>query len=616
MRRVGTGAVGTRAIVLTDMVDSTALRSRLGDRRADALRRDHDELLAAAVDEHHGIVLRSTGDGIKASFATASAAVAAAIGIQRAVAGYGRRHDAVATFEVRIGIAVGEVVHEDGDDHGVAVIEAARLEALAEPGEILATELVARLGSRRARATFETVGRRDLKGLDEPVDVVRVVDDGDDPAALPLPRALSADRRFPLVGRAAVIDSIETRWEAACTGRAGMVLVSGQPGLGKSRVAAHVAESVHARGAIVLAGTCDDELPVPYLPIATALGGAATLDAELALAVEARSGPLGPLFPGRRADRHEVLGPVARAELFASTADAVRRLAAARPVMLVVEDLHWADPSTLLLLRALLRQSDGTRLLVVASARADDVDPETDGSRASLLAELALDPCVSRLELSPLTDDDVATLIATRIASGPDRAAAFAGALRHESAGNAFFTCELLDHLATTGQLERLVRDGGRMDGLPVPESVRDVVGQRLARLPAACHEVLTTASVVGLAFDVDVVAGACELPAGDVLAQVELAQRAAVLSELDAGRFTFTHAIVRSTLLDRLSATRRALTHRRVAETLEAAGGRRHDELVHHWTLARDDDRAHGHLAAAAERDLRALSFESAVAA
>jgi adenylate cyclase len=179
VRRVGTGAVTTRAIVLTDMVDSTALRSRLGDRRADALRRDHDDLLLAAVVTNHGVVLRSTGDGINASFATASAAIATAIDIQRAVAAYGRRRDAVAEFDVRIGIAVGEIVHEDGDDHGVAVIEAARLEALAEPGEILATELVARLGARRARAVFESVGRRELKGLDEPIDVVRVLDDGD-----------------------------------------------------------------------------------------------------------------------------------------------------------------------------------------------------------------------------------------------------------------------------------------------------------------------------------------------------------------------------------------------------------------------------------------------------
>lgn len=158
--------MATRAIVLTDTVDSTAMRTRLGDRLADDLRRVHDDLIHGAVAAHGGTVLRSTGDGVKAAFATASAAVAAATDMQRAVAAYARRHDAIAELRIRIGISVGEVVHEDGDDHGVAVIEAARLEALAAPGEILATDLVGRLGARRARATFEPVGAHQLKGLD------------------------------------------------------------------------------------------------------------------------------------------------------------------------------------------------------------------------------------------------------------------------------------------------------------------------------------------------------------------------------------------------------------------------------------------------------------------
>ena len=147
-------ALATRAILFTDMVASTELRSRLGDDLADRLRRVHDELIGAAVETNQGTLLRWTGDGVKAAFPTSSAAVSAAIAMQRAVRAYGRRSDAVATFEIRIGISVGEVAHEDGDDHGVAVIEAARLEALAAPGEILATDLVERLGYRRADAAF------------------------------------------------------------------------------------------------------------------------------------------------------------------------------------------------------------------------------------------------------------------------------------------------------------------------------------------------------------------------------------------------------------------------------------------------------------------------------
>src|SRR5689334_16550938 len=118
---------GIRGILFTDVVGSTALRTELGERRADALRRDHDEMLGPIVGEHDGVVLRWTGDGLKAEFPTASAAVAAAIAMQRAVARYARSADAVAAFRIRIGVAVGEVTSEDGDAHGVAVIEAARL---------------------------------------------------------------------------------------------------------------------------------------------------------------------------------------------------------------------------------------------------------------------------------------------------------------------------------------------------------------------------------------------------------------------------------------------------------------------------------------------------------
>lgn len=194
-----TATVSTGAILFTDMVDSTALRSRLGEDEADVLRLHHDHLLAAEVAAHSGTVARWTGDGVKAGFASASDAVAAAVSIQRAVVAYGLRADAVAVFQVRIGISAGEVtIDEAGDHHGVAVVEAARLEALARPGDILATEMVRMLGQRRANVEFEEVGERTLKGLDLPVRVYRVVDsriDGTPAASIPRRRWPPPTRR-------------------------------------------------------------------------------------------------------------------------------------------------------------------------------------------------------------------------------------------------------------------------------------------------------------------------------------------------------------------------------------------------------------------------------------
>lgn len=597
--------------MFTDVVGSTLLRSRLGDNRADALRRAHDDMIRDAVDATRGTVLRWTGDGVKATFPTSSAAVAAAISIQRAVRAYGRRADAVAPFEIRIGISIGEVTSEDGDDHGVAVIEAARLEALAAPGEILAIDLVDRLGARRADASFEEVGSRTLKGLDRPVSVVRVVDVGADPAVLPVPKALTVDRRFPLVGRSSAMEQTMRRWQAAGTGRPSALLITGQAGMGKTRLIAQAAEQAHHDGAIVVAGICDSELPVPYQPFAMALHEPRLLDEQLALAISTRSGPLAALFPGR-VSRLDDQGAAARFELFEAVAALLERLSVAHPMVLVLEDLQWATPPTLLLLRHLVQHLGDARVLILGTYRDEEVmdsPPLRD-----LLAEIHASNSASKLELRALDADDVSDMVATLVPSAPTaNVQGFARRVRDESAGNAFFVCEVLDHLAAGGHLERLVTDGQIGDRLPIPDSVRDVVGQRLGRLSPDAEELLTTAAVIGLAFDLPLVAEVVDWPIERVLEQIEHFERAALVNEIDAGRYSFSHAIVRMTLLERLSATRRALAHRRVAEAIEVIGEARHDELSHHWHLAGEDSKSFAYLESAAERDLAALAYESA---
>ena len=539
------GELATRAILFTDMVGSTEVRSRLGDDVADRLRRVHDELIGRAVETNEGTLLRWTGDGVKAAFPTSSAAVSAAIAMQRAVRAYGRRHDTLAPFEIRIGVSVGEVTNEDGDDHGVAVIEAARLEALAAPGEILATDLVERLGHRRTDAAFEDAGSRTLKGLDNPVSIVRVLDAGTGLAAAPMPRALALDRRFPLVGRSSVMEQFATRWSAVCAGSAAALLITGQPGMGKTRLIAQAAERAHRDGAIVLAGICDSELPVPYQPFAMALNDSVLSDEQLSTAISTRGGPLGPLFPGTRVSRPDDQGPSARFELFEAVAALFQRLSNVQPVVLVLEDLQWATPPTLLLLRHLVQHLDEARLLILGTYR--DEEAGSNPQLRDLLGEIHASGTATKIELQALTEHDVCEMIATLVPSAPaGNIAGFARRVRDESAGNAFFVCELLDHLATIGHLERLVTVGGAGDRLPIPDSVRDVVGQRLGRLPDDVDELLATAAVVGLAFDLDLVAQVIGSPIERVIEQIEQVERVALVNEIGAGRYSFSHTIVR----------------------------------------------------------------------
>ncbi len=145
------------------------------------------------------------------------------------------------------------MVADDGDHHGVPVIEASRLEAMARPGEILATDVVRVLGHRRSNVSFEEVGETTLKGLDHPVLVHRVVELSSG-AAPAFPRILVSDAALPLVGRGPHVDLFRSRWNEAKAGTGGLILVGGQPGIGKTRLISHCAGLAHEDGAIILAG--------------------------------------------------------------------------------------------------------------------------------------------------------------------------------------------------------------------------------------------------------------------------------------------------------------------------------------------------------------------------
>ena len=600
-------AVSTGAILFTDMVDSSALRSRIGDDRADRLRKEHDDLLTAAVTQNRGEVLRWTGDGVKAGFETSSDAVAAAVAIQRAVAAYGSSPQALAPFQVRIGVSAGELTVDEGGDHrGIAVIEAARLEALARPGETLVTEVVRLLGGRRSNVTFEEVGERTLKGLDGPVLVFRVVDLASRGIAA-VPRFLAGEHRLPLVGRRQAVAEFQSRWDDARVGGTGVVLVSGQAGIGKTRFVSTCASLAHRSGALVIGGVCSSDVGVPYEPFAMALSAMRPLDSALDQEADTSGGPLARLFPGAAATAEGNLPVAARIELFDAFASVIRRLCTTSPVLLVLDDLHWATEPTVQLLRHLIRSVDGERLLLMGTFRDGDLDLRHP--LRELLAELRGAPAITSIELSTLTESDVAEMVTSVDPSAPISRIAEAAQLVHgESSGNPFFASELVQHLVSTGQLEQGSTSAvaGR---LAVPGSVHNVVLQRLAKQAPGTHDILVLAAVVGPSFDLDLLAAVSDRSADDLLDLLEPVARSGLIDEIGVDRFAFAHAIVRNALLEELSASRRARTHRKIAEALEAGGADQFDELALHWQLAGDDTRATRYLIQSARRDMNALA-------
>ena len=259
-------------------------------------------------------------------------------------------------------------------------------------------------------------------------------------------------------------------------------------------------------------------------------------------------------------------------------------------MLLVLDDLHWADAATLVLVRSLFDRSPPERLLVVGTYRDTDLDRRHPLS--GVLADLRRHEHVTRLAVAGLDEQGVVEFLSLAAAYELDEPGrALARAVWEETSGNPFFVGEVLRHLAESGAI--VERDGAWTSDLNpadvgIPEGIREVVGRRLTRLGPEVERILSTAAVVGLEFGVGLVATVLGDDADDVLDGLEDAGRAALVDEVTADRWRFAHAIVRETLLSELSSTRRVRQHRRVAVALETAHADDLDgvanQLAHHW--------------------------------
>lgn len=590
------GIIQTATFLFTDLVDSTAISTSLSPREAEELRQAHFSLLRGPVAAAAGVEVKNLGDGLMIVFTSASRAIDCAVAMQQEADRRNRR-DPVA-LQIRIGVAIGEAVEEDGDYFGDPVVEAARLCAAADGGQILTTTLVRAILGRRAEVELIRLGERVLKGLPDPVEVWEVGwAPPSDVATLPLSPKLAAVQLLPFVGRAAAVEALRVAWKTVVAGERRAVFVSGEPGIGKSRLVREVAAAAHADGAIVLFGSCDDELDMPYRPWVEALDHlVATAPAEVVEAVGTRRlVELARVVPAV-ADRLAGLDaaspststrPDVETERYLFFSAVVALLASAArlaPVLVVLDDLQWADRSSLALLRHVVAASDAPSLLVVGTHREAEVTPEHP--LAAALATMRRDGGAERLLLRGLEEDDLFELLEA-IAGPAPGGVALARALRRETDGNPFFAGEVLRHLADTGAALDSPGDGPVELGLP--ESVREVVGQRVARLGEEVHASLTLASVIGTDFDLDVLTASSGENEDLMLDHLEVAESAGLVRAGAPGSFRFAHAIVRHTLYDQLSTTRRTRLHRRVALALEHldVGRRRPGELAQHWTAA-----------------------------
>jgi len=416
-----------------------------------------------------------------------------------------------------------------------------------------------------------------------------------------LPASLRLSSALPFVGRSAELEKLRSLLPRATGEGFRVVLLGGEAGSGKSRLVREFSAEAAREGAHVLYGACDAVVQAPYGPFAEAFERLpdAVEPSELAGALGAGGAELSRLIPDLPVESAGVPASVVgdpdteRHRLHTAVAGLLEIFGRDRPVLLAIEDAHWADASTLLLLRHLARTPVSARALLLVTFR--DIDAEMPESLFETLADLRRSEDVVRVKLSGLSDDEVADFVARASHAQLAELEQLATTISALTGGNPFLVCEQWRAMVETGVIE--VLDGELhitrpLAELGTPESVREVVSHRLARLGPETTVLLELAATVGSEFELEIVRRGSGLTEPELVAALDEAVRSGILEELTGHRlaYRFTHELVRRAVYDRLTAVRRAELHLRVGEAREAAegrSGRALADLAHHFTAA-----------------------------
>ncbi len=416
-----------------------------------------------------------------------------------------------------------------------------------------------------------------------------------------LPSELVDRAAAPLVGRKRELERLGRLWSAVRErdrlkreDNRKVVLLAGDPGIGKTRLVAAIAQAAYEAGAFVLAGRSPEEAIVPYQPFVEALRHYVLNVPFSELRVSAREygTELARLIPELRRRAPDLPPPVAaepeteRYRLFEAVVGLLDEMSARAPVLLVLDDLQWADRPTLLLLRHLARAPNPARLLILGAYRATEAT--VDGF-ADALAQLRRDRLVTTFDIHGLAEHETAELVHVQTGTMPSRS--FSRALHAETEGNPFFVEEIVRHLAEAG-VRTDIAGAHELQQFGLPEGVKEVIARRLGRLDSQAMDWLRVAAVIGRDVDEDLLERVVSLDEDGFLNALDEALAAGLVVESPRrpGLYSFSHALIRETLYDGMSAPRRARIHRRVGEALEQQGASRNlTALALHFTRAAD---------------------------
>jgi DNA-binding SARP family transcriptional activator/tetratricopeptide (TPR) repeat protein len=480
--------------------------------------------------------------------------------------------------------------------------------------------------ARRLRADLQVAPSRATRRL---LEDIPTHDDAPVPVSPesmpPLPPALAKRGRSPFVGREDPLGWLHVHWSETRRGSGRLAVIAGDPGIGKTRLASEFGRAAREEGAAVLLGHCQEEVLISYQPFVEAFGRyvAATSPGLLRAQVGAHGAELARLVPELARRVPDLARPAGddsegeRFRLFEAAGSLLANASRAWPVVLVLEDLHWADKPTALMLTHVVRSIQAERVLIIGTYRDTDVGEPLAG----VLAELRRERALERLRLRSLHRGEVTTMISVWLGRTPPTH--FAHAIHRETEGNPFFIEEVLRHLVDVAAADRTEWERlTSFSKLGIPDGVRDAIERRLVRLSAEARRIVTLAAVIGRSFSIAVLDDLAEVSGEQVLAALEEAAERRIVEEEAGppGRYTFAHALIRETLYASLSGPRRVSLHRRIGAIIEERHAGDPDpplgELAYHFVEAAEPGaaaKAVDYSARAGRRALAALAYEEA---
>jgi tetratricopeptide (TPR) repeat protein len=432
--------------------------------------------------------------------------------------------------------------------------------------------------------------------------------------------------RGRLIGRRNELERLRQLWSQALGGQSLLVLISGEPGVGKTRLARELIATARLGGATVLSGgSYEFEATTPYLPFVEALRDWVRVEPadRLRSVVDTSAPEVIRMAP----EAEEKLGPVTerpeltpgeeRLRLFDSLARAFQRMTSPHGLLIFLDDLHWADSGTLQLLHYLLRHLRHDRVLFLVAYR--EVELDRTHPLAEAIVEWNRERRAVRLALGRLSQAETTAMLASLFQSetvSPE----FAEAIQRETEGNPFFIEEVVKALIESGVV---YREDGRwerkaIEDLAIPQSVKEAIGRRLNRLDAATLDVLHAAAVIGKTFSYSVLQDGLGQMDSDLLPALDHATAAQLVAPQEGEAYVFTHDKIRETLYDEVNPIRRRRLHQQVGEALERRrvmdARVRAQDLAYHFTAAGDSKRGLEYSLQAAEEARRLYAWDEAV--